>query len=82
LTGLFADRLLSNFLNKWVSLIVVGIYIVLFFVLATSIFNVIDIAGYVKMFAPTISLSKRNSDDANKNYNHKHKPPSKAPRMR
>ena len=82
LTGLFADRLLSNFLNKWVSLIVVGIYIVLFFVLATSIFNVIDIAGYVKMFAPTISLSKRKSDDPSKNYHQKHKPLAKAPRMR
>jgi hypothetical protein len=51
-------------------------------VLATSIFNVIDIAGYVKMFAPTISLSKRKSNDASANYNHRHKPLSKAPRMR
>ncbi|MBO5983308.1 MAG: hypothetical protein J6Q06_05540, partial [Clostridia bacterium] len=57
--ALFTNNLLDGYLGDWFSALITAFYIIFFFVICTSAFQVVDIEGYIKMFAPATSLSIR-----------------------
>ena len=57
--ALFTDNLLDGYLGDWFSALITAFYVIFFFVICTSAFQVVDIEGYIKMFAPAASLSIR-----------------------
>lgn len=52
-TGLFAAKLLCNYADYITAIVVVGVYVLFFFFLIVSAFNVVDVTACVKMFAPS-----------------------------
>lgn len=60
--GLFTNQLLDKCMDKWLSMVISGVLVVVLFVVCTAVFNVVDIKGYVKMFSPAESLSLKRKD--------------------
>lgn len=67
--ALFTNGILVNFLGKWFSLVITAFYATFFFVICTSAFDVVDIEGYIKMFASTTALSLKKRCTSNKKHN-------------
>ena len=55
--ALLTNNLLDKFLDQWLSAIITAFYVIFFFVICTSAFEIVDIKGYIKFLAPTTSLS-------------------------
>ena len=55
--ALFTNNLLDGYLGDWFSALITAFYVIFFFLICTSAFQVVDIEGYIKMFAPATSLS-------------------------
>ena len=69
--AVFTNNLMSNFLDDWFSALITGFYIVFFFVICTSAFDIIDIEGYLRMFNPINALSLKKKDGGGRN-SHQH----------
>ena len=80
--GLFTNRLLDKCMDKWLSLVISGVLVVVLFVVCTAVFNVVDIKGYVKMFSPAESLSLKRKDRAQRLCRKKSKHPLKRLKIR
>ena len=60
--ALLTNNLLDKFLDQWFSAIITAFYVIFFFVICTSAFEIVDIKGYIKFLAPTMSLSLKGKD--------------------
>lgn len=58
-TGLFAAKLLCNYADYITAIVVVGVYVLFFFFLIVSAFNVVDVTACVKMFVPNHAKSAK-----------------------
>ena len=80
--ALFTNDLLDGYLGNWFSAIITAFYVIFFFVICTSAFEIVDIEGYIRMFSRTISLSARKSGRSNRNSHRKRQHPLKGLKIR
>lgn len=80
--GLFTNNLLAVFIGKWLSGVITGFYVVFFFCICTSAFDVVDIEGYIKTFKSTTALSYRKRKEIDKVSTNKPKSLLKGLKMR
>lgn len=57
-TGFFIAKLLVAYANYITAIVVAGVYILFFFFLVVSAFDVVDVAGCIKLFAPNSASAK------------------------
>lgn len=58
-TAYFLNGILVNFLGYWFSMVVTAFYVIFFFVIGVSAFNIVDVKGYLHLFTPAVSLSTK-----------------------
>ena len=71
--GLFTIRVLERYVGHWFSAVVTGFYLIFFFVICVSAFEIVDVKGYVKLLAPTTSLSMKGKALTGRFYARSHK---------
>ena len=57
-TGLFGAKLLVTYADYITATVVIGVYIVFFFFIVVSAFDIVDVVGCIKLFAPDSAISK------------------------
>ena len=75
--AIFTNGILDHFLGNWFSAVITAFYVIFFFVICTSAFDVVDIEGYIKMFASTTSLSLRKRGKSDRKSHGRHHRPLK-----
>ncbi len=55
--ALFTYNLIERFLGHWFGAVVTGFYVMFFFAISTSAFEIVDVKGYLRLLLPTTSLS-------------------------
>lgn len=57
-TGFFGAKLLVTYADYITATVVIGVYIVFFFFIVVSAFDIVDVVGCIKLFAPDSAISK------------------------